>query len=406
MLDFDEARRRLLSAAVSLAGESVPLRAAVGRVLADDVQAETPLPAFDYSAMDGYAVASTELSSPSFTKGVGGPNAVADLQVSGESRAGSKAARLPPGTAFRIFTGAPLPEGADSVVIQENTRRDGDRVILQVLPRPSENVRRAGEDLPRGAVALSHGTRLGPFQLGLLAALDRDTVEVARRPRVAIVSTGDELRPPGSAPVDGTIPESNAVAIRAMAELAGSEVVFQGHVRDDLATAASTFDELLDRADVLVSIGGVSVGDHDVVRAALERAGAALEFWKVAIRPGKPFTFGRRKSALIVGLPGNPVSAQLTFALLGVPLLRALQGDRGAVPLVTRVRLAEPFRQTPGRLGAYRARLEGAVACLQKNQASGSAVSLALADALVLIPADVSGYDAGTLVDAIRLADL
>jgi molybdopterin molybdotransferase len=396
MMDFFEARRQVLAAAERLEAEWVSLSQASGRVLAESLFAAAPLPAFDYSAMDGYALRSSDVNgSPPW-----------ELPVTGECRAGGTPGPLGPGQALRIFTGAPLPSGADSVLIQEEVTRAGERICFEVRVEPYANVRRAGEDLKAGALGLEAGTRLGPFQLGLAAALDREQLLVSRRPRVVVVPTGDELRPPGSAGPPGTIPESNGVALTALAVASGAEARLVPHLSDDAAASTRALAALLASCDVLVTVGGVSVGEHDVVRPALLAAGAQLEFWKVAIKPGKPLTFGRAGRTLVLGLPGNPVSAQLTFALFGVPLLRALQGDRSALPPSRRVLLAQPLTQKPGRLGIYRARLEGAHAVVHENQASGSSVSLAHADLLVFVPADRAHCPANSEVEAISLAQL
>jgi molybdopterin molybdotransferase len=260
--------------------------------------------------------------------------------------------------------------------------------------------------LTQGGLALAKGTRLGPFQLGLAAAVDRASVLVARRPRVRIFATGSELRAPGSPLVAGKIPESNTIAVAALSRHAGALVERCEVQSDDLAGITFALSTAFEACDVLVTIGGVSVGDHDLVRPALEAAGATLEFWKVAIKPGKPLSFGRAGRTLILGLPGNPVSAQLTFALFGVPLLRALQGDLAASPALTRVTLDSKLQQKCGRLGFYRARLQGTRAVVTPNQASGSTFSLAHADALVMMPAELSECAAETQLDAICLRDL
>jgi molybdopterin molybdotransferase len=396
MLDFFEARRRVLAAASPLEVERIALASALNRVLGEDLHAEMPLPPFDYSAMDGYAFCSNDLgASPPF-----------QLPVLGESRAGSEPLALPTGAAFRIFTGAPIPTGADTVLIQENADSAGAELTFSVRPRRGENIRRQGEDLSLGAVGLRRGTRLGPFQLGLAAALDRNEIGVVKRPKVLILPTGDELRQPGSALRPAAIPESNGFALRALAALAGAEAELLPRLADDRAVAARSLRELFDACEVLVTVGGVSVGAHDVVRAALADAGAELEFWKVAIKPGKPFVFGHRGRTLILGLPGNPVSAQVTFALFGVPLLRALSADSACLPPTRSVRLAQPLSQKPGRLGLYRARLEGDLARLDANQASGSTLSLAEAEVLVLAPAEIGSFPAGSALDAIHLRDL
>lgn len=396
MLNFFEARQRILAESKALAPESVELSRALGRVLAEDLTALEHLPPFDYSAMDGYAVRAGDVNQRSRE----------GLPVNGECRAGDTAPDLAPGTAMRIFTGAPLPHGADAVVIQENTEvRDG-QMHVNGTARPYDNVRRAGEDLAKGTVALSRGTRLGPFHVGVAAALDRASVEVAKRPRVRIFTTGNELREPGSPKVPGTIPESNSLALAAMASLAGAEVRLEPSVPDNLEATTQAFRRCVGGCDVLVTVGGVSVGDHDLVRPALEAAGVKLEFWKVAIKPGKPLAFGRTRDTLVLGLPGNPVSAQITFALFGMPVLRALQGDANAVPVFERVVLEQALTQKPGRLGLYRATLRGRRAAIAKNQASGSTLSLARADALVFMPAELERCEAESELDAVLLKDI
>jgi molybdopterin molybdotransferase len=400
MLTFDEALARVLQEAPQLGAETVALPEAHGRVLAASVRAAFPLPPHDYSAMDGYAL---------HTASVAGEPPW-DLVVRGESRTGRVAPRLEPGSACRIFTGAEIPEGANAIVMQENVEREGDRLRVSTRPREGEHVRRAGEDVQAGSVVLEAGTRLGAYQLGLLAAVDCGQVTVARRPRVTIVSTGDELRPPGSPRRPASIPESNGVAIAALAASAGATIDLREPAGDDAEETRRKFAAALDTSDVLVTIGGVSVGDYDLVRPALEAAGVRLDFYKVAIKPGKPLTLGRRGDTVVLGLPGNPVSAQVTFALFGLPLLRRLQGDRRGPPVARRLRLSAPIRQKTGRLGFYPATVAGDVATPLSGPtgqtSSGSTTSLAWADALVVVPADSIGLDAGDLADVLFLGDL
>jgi len=396
MLTFHEARARIVESARALPSELVAVEAARGRVLAEPLVAAGPIPAFDCSAMDGYAVRCADVN--------GTP--AAELRVVGTCRAGDAPVPHSPSTALRIFTGAPLPLGADAVIIQENAEREDDVVRFTRPARPYENVRRAGEDLAAGAVALPAGTRVGPFQLGVVAALDRAELRVARRPRVSFITTGDELRPAGSAPQPGKIAESNGAPLRALALEAGADARLEPALGDDLNAARQRFAASFGACDVLVTVGGASVGDYDLVRPALQAAGATLDFWKVAIKPGKPLIFGRAGDTLILGLPGNPVSAQLGFALFGVPLLRALQGDARPLPSPIRVVVQGALSQRPGRLGLYRARLDGDRAFLDDNQSSASTLSLARADVLVLLPADVTHCDAGTTLDALRLSAL
>jgi molybdopterin molybdotransferase len=395
MLNFDEALVKVLEHAPGLATERVRLDEALGRVLAQDVHARSPLPPHDYSAMDGYAVD---------TLGFAGAPPW-ELPVVGESRTGRVAPALTPGSVCRIFTGAPIPAGADAVVMQEDVERSGERARFATRPSPGDHVRRAGEDLAASALALAAGTRLGAPQLGLLAALDHADVPVAKRPRVTILATGDELRKPGSPARPGTIPESNGVAVAALARGAGADVRAVDPAPDDPDVTRKRLLEALASSDLVVTIGGVSVGDYDVVRPALQAAGVELAFYKVAMKPGKPLTLGRRGDTVVLGLPGNPVSAQVTFTLFGLPLLRRMQRDRRELPVPRRLRLGADLRQKPGRRGHYAATVSGDVATPLSGQSSGSTTSLAWADALVVLPETSSGAARGELVDVLFLGE-
>jgi len=395
-MDFELARRRILEQVTPLGTELIPVADADLRVLAGNLVSAVDLPPFDYSAMDGYAVVSRAFAGA-------GPW---QLPVTCEQRAGAPAGALAVGEAARIFTGAELPRGADAVVMQEDVVRVGDRVELTAAPVAGNHVRRRGEDLRRGAVALKRGTRLNPFRLGLAAALDLSELLVFKQPRVSLLCTGDELRDAGSASRPGSIPDSNGPSLAALARRAGGIVVRLPRTSDDLTETRAALRRALENSDVVLTVGGVSVGDHDVVKSALEAEGVAIDFWKVKIKPGKPLAFGRVGKTLVLGLPGNPVSAQLTLALFGLPMLRALQGDEKPLPSTVRVRLAKAIVQKPGRLGFYRARLEGDVAHLHDNQASGAPTSMAMADALVMVPEASAGLAAGADAEALRLGDL
>jgi molybdopterin molybdotransferase len=404
MIEFEEAQRRLvaLGREIALGSERVAVDAVCGRVVADDVVSPFDIPAFDYSAMDGYAVALTSFdASGPFT-----------LPVLGESRPGEIPADLVPGCASRIFTGAAIPKGADAVVMQESVIRAGDRATFDAKPKAGQHVRRRGEDLSRGAVAIARGTRMRPAHAGLAAACDRAWVDVARRPIVTILTTGDELRAPGTAAVPGTIPETNGIALRAMAERAGATARIAPIVRDDRAVTERAVMSALEGCDVLVTVGGVSVGDHDWVRPAFEAASVTLDFWKVAMKPGKPIALGRRGRTVALGLPGNPSSAMITFALLGVPLLRAMQGDRAPVVPTRSARLGSAFsRAEAGRTEFLRATLargdDGVVVATPiLNQASGAASSMAEADALLRVPATMTQIARGAPCDVLLLEEL
>jgi molybdopterin molybdotransferase len=389
MLSFEDARKQLLALAsrATWAGERVALGEAAGRVLAADLAARRPLPGFDYSAMDGYALATGDLG------GLDRP-APWTLPVAGESAAGRGLEALAPSSACRIFTGAPLPSNADAVVMQEHVRREGDTVTFEARPRPGQNIRRRGEDLAAGAIALAKGTRLVPGAIALAAMLDRAEVLVARRPRVTILCTGEELRAPGDDPRPGSVTESNSAPIAALARQAGAVVRVAPIAGDDLEDTRRAIEDALDATDVLLTIGGVSVGDHDVVRPALAAAGVALDFWKVAIKPGKPLAVGSvgdaaRGRTVVLGLPGNPASAIVTFTVFGMPVLRALQGDARPLPFVFPVRFESARARSPDRLELVRARLvveDGAlVARPHDNQASGATTSLASSDGLAFV---------------------
>ena len=398
MLTFDEARKKLLEAVATLPAERVPLDAADGRVIAEDVVAPNDLPRFDYSAMDGYAVRTTDLEGD-------GPF---ELAVSGEIAAGGATdVPLAPHSAARIFTGAPLAQGSDAVLMQENVERSGDTIRFKSKPSFGENVRRRGEDLRRGAVAITRGTRLAPGHVALAAALDRPTLLVARRPIVTVIGSGDELRSPGEPDRPGSVPESNGYFVAAQARRAGAVVRMAHFLRDDLETAKTEIRALLGGADVVVTIGGVSVGDHDVIRPALEAAGVAIDFYKVAMKPGKPLTVGRRDNVTVLGLPGNPASASLTFLLFGVPLLRALQGDPRAIRASTPMKIRGTLRRKPGRREFARARIvrEGAeiAAELLPNQASGAVTSFAAADALVVVPEERGDVADGETLEVLSI---
>jgi molybdopterin molybdotransferase len=399
MLAFADALARLLAAAQPLPPERVPLDEAAGRVLAEDLHAGAPLPPFDHSAMDGYALATRDLLGD-------GPFA---LPVAGESAAGGALPELAPGTACRIFTGARLPAFADAVVMQEHVTHEDGRIRLAARPKPGAHVRRRGEDLAEGALVLPRGSRLTPGRVALAAALDRPVLQVARRPLVTVLCSGDELRYPGQPGAPGSIPESNGAFAAAAARTAGALVRLAPYMPDDPERSRRAVAEALRGTDLLVTIGGVSVGDRDLVRPALEAAGVVLDFWRVAIKPGKPLAVGRAGAAHVLGLPGNPASASLTFLLFGMPLLRALQGD--AVPLPPRLRAAlqKPVRREPGREEFVRVKLaledgELTVKTLS-NQASGAVTSFAEAEALAVIPAEKSFIEAGDRVEVIRLGD-
>jgi molybdopterin molybdotransferase len=399
MLSFEEARERVLADVPRVGSERTHLRDAAGRVLSRAVVARGPFPPFAASAMDGYAVALASFAGEGPWK----------LEVKGESRVGREPPALVAGAACRIFTGAPVPAGADTVVMQEDIRLEANRAVFSAAPCRGAHIRRAGEDLATGDIALDAGVRLGAFQLALAASLDYPELVVAERPRVTIICTGDELRAPGEPPRPGSIAESNAIGLRLLAEQAGASVAVAPLVGDDLPATLGAIERGLGASDLLVTVGGVSVGDHDVVRPALEQAGVTLAFWKVAIKPGKPLALGRAGRTRVLSLPGNPASSMVTFTLFGLPLLRAMQGDKHPLPMTLRARLGSRITRKPGRLEFVRATLattEGMLTVLPlSNQASGAVTSMAWSGAFAIMPADVTSLEKGEMVEVLRVGD-
>ena len=320
MIPVEEALARIFALCAPLSHETVPLARAAGRVLARPVTAARDQPPFAASAMDGYAVAGPVSSGQSF-------------RVIGEAGAGHAfAGRIGPGEALRIFTGAPLPAGADRVLIQEDVRRQGDRITLGDGLDQAAHIRPAGADFSAGD-RLSAPRRLRPVDLALIAAMGQAEVTVTRRPVVALIATGDELVMPGMPPAPDQITASSVFALKAMVEAAGAEARLLPIALDDAAHLRTVL-ELAAGADMIVTTGGASVGDHDLVRPVAQGLGAELSLWKIAMRPGKPLMAGRLLDAVLLGLPGNPVSALVCAQLFMLPALRALLG-LGAMPQPT-----------------------------------------------------------------------
>jgi molybdopterin molybdotransferase len=388
LISVAEARERVLAAVRALPAEDVPLGSALGRVLAEDVASPHDIPPFDASAMDGYAVVA---------------GAAAELTVVGESRAGRPAERgIAAGEAIAISTGAVLPAGADAVVpVERVTAADGRVTVPETAP--GAHVRRAGEDVRGAEAVLGRGARLGPAELAVLASVGRERVSCGGRPRVAVVVTGDELVPPGRPLAAGQIRDSNATALAAQAAQAGGRVELAEHSRDERAATVAALRRALAAADVVCMSGGVSVGEHDHVKSALAELGVDERFWGIALKPGKPTWFGTAGDALVFGLPGNPVSAMVTFHLLARPAIRALAGgDPGDVRI--RAVLDEPVALSPAREQAIRCRLEarddGWHVAPTKAQGSHVLTSMLGAGALALLPTGDGSLEAGARVDA------
>ncbi|MFM5582884.1 molybdopterin molybdotransferase MoeA [Aeromonas veronii] len=322
--------------------EQQPLPEALGRVLASDIASPLAVPPFDNSAMDGYAVRLSDLTA-------GTPLIMAGKAFAGQPYQGE----WPAGHCVRIMTGAPVPAGTDAVVMQEETQADGDRITFLAQPEPGQNIRRAGSDIGKGACVLPAGTRLTPREMPLLASLGVATVTVRRPLKVAIFSTGDELKPVGTPLAHGDIYDSNRYGVRAMLARMGCDCLDLGIIPDDPAQLRAAFIRADEEADVLITTGGVSVGEADFTKQLLDELGE-IGFWKLAIKPGKPFAFGRLPRAWFFGLPGNPVSAMVTFDQLVQPALAKLAGQQFERPLQLQAIAAEPLKKSPGRLDFQR----------------------------------------------------
>lgn len=399
MISVEEARQRILSGIRPTGAEEVSVAQAVGRVLAQDVAARTTHPPADVSSMDGYALRAADAA-----------GAPVDLTVIGESAAGRAfEGSVSAGQAVRIFTGAPVPDGADAVVMQENTRREGEVVtVLEGVPE-GNFIRPAGMDFAAGEVLLTAGTLLGPRDIGLAAAMNHAWLRVRRRPRVAILATGDEIKRPGDPLGPWDLPGSNSLALAAFVTANGGEPI-------DLGVAADTEQAVNELAagarggDLLVTSGGASVGDYDLVQSALGPKGLHVDFWKVAMRPGKPLMFGHLGEVPVLGLPGNPVSAVVCALIFLGPVLRAMQGRAPDLPTVT-ARLTAGVPANDQRQDHLRASLDrGTDGQLHvtpfQRQDSAMLSRLAAADALILRPPHAPAAQADEPVEVIPLAGI
>jgi molybdenum cofactor synthesis domain-containing protein len=415
LLSLDDARARILRDVLPLLPETVPLAEGLGRILAHDAAALLTLPRWDNSAMDGFAVRSSDVAAAAAARPV-------HLAVVGEVAAGHEpGVRVTTGTAVRILTGAMMPEGADAVVPVEDTDAPAgisprpDEVAIRVPARVGAHVRGAGSDIVQGRPLVAAGTRLGPATLAVLAAAGHVHIAVHRRPRVAILATGDELVAVGEPLGPASIPDSNSESIAAQVHAAGAEPVRLGIAIDDVDAVRERMLEGILSADVLVATGGVSVGARDLVKEVFEEIGT-LDLWRVAVQPGKPLAYGSAARpdggyCVLFGLPGNPVSSFVTFELFVRPVLRRLQGasptgDR----LVVRAVLDDPVRTDPARRAFIRVQLSRATdergryrAHLAGGQGSHVLSALAAADGLAVVPEGVAELDAGAEVEVIRL---
>jgi molybdopterin molybdotransferase len=398
LLPVEEARDRILKGVKPLTAEPVALDKALGRVLAKPVKALRDQPPFEGSAMDGYAVIAADV--------VETPVA---LKLIGTSAAGRGfRGKVLPGQCVRIFTGAPMPKGADAVVIQENVEARGNSLISVLQPvKPQQNVRGAGLDFRRGEPLLPAGQRINARDIGLAAAANAAELMVRRRPVVAIIATGDELVLPGMKPGADQIVSSNSHAIAAMAQHLGAEVINFGIVPDNLKATERAIARAA-KADILLTTGGASVGDHDHVQQALRNSGVKIDFWKIAMRPGKPFMYGRRRGQHVLGLPGNPVSALVCARLFLKPLIDRMLGLPATDDLIE-ARLGAPMKENDGRQDYVRATLAEAadgsrIATPFSRQDSSMQRTFREADALIVRPPHAPPASQGDVVKIIRLA--
>lgn len=399
MLSLEQALEQLLAAVAPLAGDTeIPLLDAAGRVLAQPVHSGLDVPAHDNSSMDGYAVRCADIAAAGTV-----------LPVSQRIPAGSVGAPLAPGTAARIFTGAPVPEGADAIVMQELCDHADGAITLRHVPVPGEWIRRRGEDIAEGAEILAAGTRLGPAELGLAASIGVPALTVKPRLRVSTFSTGDELLMPGEPARPGAIYNSNRYTLRGLLQALGCEIVDLGRVPDTLEATRAALREAAAKADLVITSGGVSVGEEDHVKPAVEAEGE-LTLHKVAIKPGKPLAFGRvaatGRHAWFVGLPGNPVSTFVTFLLLVRPLILRLQGASNVAPRALSLRADFDTPRAEARREFLRARynVDGGLE-LFPNQSSGVLTSCAWADGLIDNPAGVR-IERGQMVRFLPFSEL
>lgn len=395
LLNVTSALDKIRASLQPVAGfETLFLRNALGRVLYEDVCSPIDVPSYRNSAMDGYAIAHADLRSEGETS----------FQVVGTAFAGQPfAGTLRAGDAVRIMTGAMVPDGLDTVVMQEQTVRDGDKVRITAEHRQGGNVRGIGEDIAHNSVVLQQGRRLRAADLGLLASLGIAEVRVRRRLRVAFFSTGDELRSLGQPLGEGQIYDSNRYTLHGMLTRLGVEIIDMGVIPDRREAVSEAFTSASALADVLITSGGVSVGEADFVKETLERLGQ-VNFWKIAMKPGKPLAFGKVNQAIFFGLPGNPVSAMATFYQIVQPALRQLMGEQDVMMLTLKVPCSTRLKKSPGRQDFQRGILEqnsSGELTVRTSGPQGSHIlsSMSHANCFIILPAEWGNVEPGTLVE-------
>lgn len=398
-LSYKDARAHVMAAAPALAArlgmERVALDDALGRILAEPIVANEPLPRFDNSAVDGYAVRAADVESAN-------EDAPVRLEVLETVAAGHVPGRsVGQGQAVLVMTGAPLPGGADAVVMRERTAEGGREVRVLAPVRAGENVRPRGEDVDQGETIAIRGRTIGPGEIAALATLGHGDVVVSRRPRVAVLSTGDELKSPGEPLAPGQIYDSNSHTLNAAITASGALAGDVWRVRDDVRVVADALGALLESHDVVLSLGGVSMGDFDPVKLAIGEL-SGVEWWRVAMRPGGPQAFGSPGDGRVFyGLPGNPVSSSVVFDRLCRPMLRQAMGAEIVDRPTTHAKLGEHVHSALGRRDFVRVQLESGIARLTGSQSSGAVTSLAKADGLGIVPEDKTELPEGSEIEVI-----
>lgn len=396
MISVQEALDIIINEVKPLEKETVDIFTSLWRVVADNVVAGNPNPPWDNSAMDGYAVRSADLKGASESSPV-------TLKVAYDLPAGSvPEGPVEEGSAVRIMTGAPVPEGADSVVMVEKTEgKDGD-VLVKAETAPGENVRKKGEDFDQGDVVIRAGTVVRPPEISMLATIGSLSVSVFRRPKVGVISTGDELVDVGTPTPPGKIADSNGYTLSALVAETGSEALQYGIAQDNKESLEKRLSAAATQSDCIITSGGVSVGDYDLVKDVLSGMGSTMRFWKVAMKPGKPLAFGMIEGKPLFGLPGNPISSMVTFEQFVRPVLLKLAGRKAIFRNTFKATLTEGFKTRPGRMTFFRAVLrssdEGLTVEPLTGQGSGTVSTMVRANCFIIVPAEASGFSEGDTV--------
>ncbi len=387
MIEVHEALEVILSKIHFKGIEKVPIDQALGRILCEDIIARRPNPPLDNSAMDGYALIASDIKNAT-------PENPVELTISDEIAAGAMGTvEVKPGYASRIMTGAPIPAGANAVLMQEDTDKNGDRILVKDMAEVGENIRLAGEDVASGETVISKGCLIEPAHIGIMGVVGRSQIYVSQRPTVAIISTGDEIKDLDEIPTGSCIYNSNGYMLAAQIRSAGAIPVYLGIAPDIEKDLLEKFETAI-KCDVVVSSGGVSVGDYDLVKASLKKLGHEMAFWKVAMKPGKPLAFGLIGGKPIFGLPGNPVSSFVSFEQFARPSIKKILGFSSLSPKTVQARLTKTVTKKPGRLHFLSSRLdfENGETTVTPNEEQGSGIlkSLVTANGLMIFPKDSS----------------